>query len=325
MAAPVKRNFDYFNLRNDFFFDTKIEELIMSLGAESVTIYLFLLCDIYNNEGYFIKWDKSVINRIIKNLLIKNQNRIQEVINYCCHVGLFDKELLKNENILTSKGIQTRYISINKQLKRTNFFVKKEYNLIDNISKINGDLKVSSEETNIISEITPINSEITPLNPEVIGQKKRKEKKRKTNKGNGINSEETFFEILNFYQGTKRDFDTEFANFKKLFDDWEDILPNLLPSLKKQTEYRNHCSKNNIFVPNPKHFKNWISQRCWEETTPEIPKEENDGYIQWKGNPPDKKRTPEQQAFYDQIAKEEEEFRILAREIRESTSENTEH
>ncbi len=77
---------------------------------------------------------------------------------------------------------------------------------------------------------------------------------------------ETFDGARRLYPGTKRGCATEFLNFKKKHKDWLAALPLLGPAIEKLIEWR---AKYNGFIPDWKHFRTWINNRCWEDELPE--------------------------------------------------------
>lgn len=81
-----------------------------------------------------------------------------------------------------------------------------------------------------------------------------------------------FDQARNEFYGTKRGLQTEYDNFQKKHEDWEKVLPLLLPAIKSQIINRERMRLKGDFVPPPKNFKTWINNRCWEETMPEKPK-----------------------------------------------------
>lgn len=76
---------------------------------------------------------------------------------------------------------------------------------------------------------------------------------------------QNFEEVRKLYPGTKLGYQVEFDNFRKKFKDWKNILPLLGPAIITQMEYRESASREDVFVPEWKHFKTWINNRCWEE------------------------------------------------------------
>lgn len=168
MARKVKVGLEYFPIDTDCFSDLKVRKLIKYQGGQSISVYVHLLCIIYN-EGYYIKWDNE-LPFIISEVTGYKEAYINEVFNCCIQVGLFSKEMLETHQVVTSKGIQERYKVICKLLNRKSGVSK--FSLID------------SEETVINSEKMGISSEGTTVNSELSTQKKRKEKKGKESEYN---------------------------------------------------------------------------------------------------------------------------------------------
>ena len=59
MGRTLKQGFEYFPFDTNFFQDIRIRKLIRYQSGRAVTIYISLLCIIYNN-GYYIEWDDEV-------------------------------------------------------------------------------------------------------------------------------------------------------------------------------------------------------------------------------------------------------------------------
>lgn len=116
MGRAIKQGLEYFPFDIDFFQDIKIRKLIRYQGGKAITVYTLLLCIIYR-DGYYTKWDEE-LPFVISELSGYDELYIQEVINCCLTVGLFNKILFEANSILTSKGIQERYMNINRTCKR---------------------------------------------------------------------------------------------------------------------------------------------------------------------------------------------------------------
>ena len=142
MARPKKVGLEYFPFDVDFFHDIKIRKLIKFQGGKAVSVYALLLCIIYK-QGYYMRWDKE-LPFIVSELTGFEEVYIQEVIKNCLSLGLFDLRMFENHKVLTSKGIQERYIEICQRVKRKV--------VIDEFTC------VSSEETLVSSEETPVYS-----------------------------------------------------------------------------------------------------------------------------------------------------------------------
>lgn len=179
MSRTAKRGIDYFPLDVDFFSDIKIRKLIKYQGSEAIAVYATLLCNIYKDEGYYMRWDDD-LPFIISESTKYDEDYIRSVIACCVEIGLFSKELYESEGVLTSKGIQTRYKDINRQCKRTARVT--EYSLIpsEEMTATPNEKDISSEEKAITSEEKGISSEEIAITSEEMPQSK--EKKSKENK-----------------------------------------------------------------------------------------------------------------------------------------------
>ena len=161
MGRPTKKGLGYFPLDTDLFSDLKIRKLLHNKGSESLSVYCSALCMVYR-EGYYLKGVKELAFIIAEEVRLR-EARVQDILDYCLCIGLFDKTVYREHEVLTSKGIQARYAEICKQMKRTACI--SEYNLLGSQEG------VSSEETQVNSEETLISSEFST-------QKKIKEKKK---------------------------------------------------------------------------------------------------------------------------------------------------
>ena len=161
MARPKKVGLEYFPFDVDFFHDIKIRKLIKFQGGKAISVYALLLCIIYK-QGYYMRWDKE-LPFIVSELTGFEEVYIQEVIKNCLSLGLFDLRMFENHKVLTSKGIQERYIEICQKVKRK--------------VVINEFTCVYSEETPVYSEETPVYSEETPVCSVKSTQRKEKESK----------------------------------------------------------------------------------------------------------------------------------------------------
>lgn len=116
MARTSKQGLEYFPMDIDIFSDIKIRKLIKYQGGKAISIYALLLCKIYKN-GYYIEWDEE-LPFICSELTGFDEAYVSEVIKTCLSLGLFSKDLFDAEEVLTSKGIQERYIRICIQCRR---------------------------------------------------------------------------------------------------------------------------------------------------------------------------------------------------------------
>lgn len=182
MARPKKQGLDYFTNDVNFYQDIKIRKLIRHKGVQAVSVYHILLCQIYAS-GYYLPWDED-LPFIVSETSGLEEDTIQDIINYCITIGLFDKTVFDTHQVLTSHGIQERYISFCAVAKRK-LPDNTPYLLVDlNPNQVNSDKKVVTSGKNLFkSEEIDNNSEETPNNSGKSTQSKEKESEGKDNRG----------------------------------------------------------------------------------------------------------------------------------------------
>lgn len=219
MGRNKKEGLDYFPFEVDFFTDIKVRKLIKYQGGKAITVYTLLLCFIYKS-GYYLRWDKE-LPFIISEQTGFEEAYILEVIKNCLTLGLLSQELYKEYEILTSKGIQDRYIYICTTLKRK-VVIDSIYDISSFKKSISSEeMRISSEEINFSSEEMPINSvESTQIKEKEIKEKEKdkKEKVSSENKSNGKQYDlsfvaedfvEVFAEWLEYKRARRESYNTQ--------------------------------------------------------------------------------------------------------------------
>lgn len=107
MPRPQKEGIDYFSLDVNFFVDKKIKILKARFGADGITIYLYLLCEIYRC-GYYIRFDEDLLF-ITSDDLGMSPDKVKQVLNFLLERSLFYNILFQSDKVLTSAGIQRRF------------------------------------------------------------------------------------------------------------------------------------------------------------------------------------------------------------------------
>lgn len=108
MARPQKEGLEYFSLDVDFFSDRKIKILKGRFGADGITYYLYLLCEIYRGHGYYLDFDKD-FDYITSAELGMSPEKIGQMRKFLLERSLFDNKLFQSDTILTSTSIQRRF------------------------------------------------------------------------------------------------------------------------------------------------------------------------------------------------------------------------
>lgn len=145
--ANNKTGFDYYNVDTDRYQDIKIKRLKKSFGTSGIAVYDYILCEIYRVKGCFIAWDESTAFDVADYFGLK-ETLVNEIVNYCCAVGLFNKALLKSGGIISSRSIQQRFVEMSTRAKRKDFKIPDEINILTE------ELKIIPEQSPIIPEVS---------------------------------------------------------------------------------------------------------------------------------------------------------------------------
>jgi len=181
MPRPVKKGLSYFPLDTDFMRDRKVQRLILAYGADGIAVFIGVLCEVYMTNGYYLPVTEEVYFDIGFTLQM-SEERVKMIVDYCVKIRLFDDKMFNSKRILTSVGVQQRYLFICKQLKRQ---LDKGF-LIAEVEEVN------SAKTGVFSEITGVSSVKTPVssgdnptkgkgNKKEIKKEKKKEIKKEIN------------------------------------------------------------------------------------------------------------------------------------------------
>ncbi|MDR1459713.1 MAG: DUF4373 domain-containing protein [Bacteroidales bacterium] len=127
MARPIKTGIDYFSFDTDFYMDIKIRRIIKGCGARSISVLIYLLCNIYREKGYYMRWDNDMPFDISDTVGV-SEGEASETVKKALQVNLFDEEMFEKYGILTSKSIQRRYLQA--VAERTIINITKDYWLI---------------------------------------------------------------------------------------------------------------------------------------------------------------------------------------------------
>lgn len=187
MARPQKSGLDYFPLDVNIDQDDKIMLIESEFGVVGFGIVVKMLCKIYAN-GYFYEWGEKEQLLFSKRINV-DINEVIACINSAIKWELFDKDVFNKYKVLTSRGIQKRYLEAIGR--------RKTLDIIQNYWLI--EIPESEKMTiNLINvDINEVNVGINPNNNVVIVDinsqskvKKSKEKKSILNESN-IDDEST--------------------------------------------------------------------------------------------------------------------------------------
>jgi hypothetical protein len=225
MARPIKDSLSYFPLDTDFFSDRRIKRLLKTFGGKGTTIYIFLLCEVYRNNGYFVQYDNDYPEDIASALGEGfNLNLVSDVTEFCLDCGLFDRELFSKFGILTSAAIQRRYISA-KEATGKKAYTPESLLRADYISR--GFTGYNEEERGITEKNTVKRGFPTKRKVKESKVKEIKEEEEEEKKPPSSSSSKNTFEVSDFFP------EHEAPTPEVIPDDAKDIHGQLLKALNK--------------------------------------------------------------------------------------------
>lgn len=154
MARPTKQGIDYFPI--DCQFDDEIQLFLAENGADSLGILVVTWQIIYQNDGYYVVCDKRFPLKI-KQRILSEVDRINHVITEAIEWGIFDKNIYKKHKILTSVGIQKRYLIASRLKKVVKLYT--DLMLID-VSNVENSVNVVGNPNNVVGNATKVNVKV---------------------------------------------------------------------------------------------------------------------------------------------------------------------
>lgn len=221
-GRPTKQGIDYFPMDVGFFTDVKIRKISRACGSQSTSILICLLCNIYKDEGYYILWDKD-LPFVIADTVGVSEGAVKEVLIKSLQVGFFDQELYEKYKILTSSGIQKRFLLATYQRKGTTIIPEYLINCANN---------------SINCTINSINHSDNEQSKSKVKVNRKKRKEKENNKETSPNGEEKKDE-LSLSHSQKIDWVGLMNWYNSLFRD-------KLPAIKSMTETRKKAVKARI-------------------------------------------------------------------------------
>ncbi|RWZ59869.1 DUF4373 domain-containing protein [Halobacillus fulvus] len=139
MVRPFKEGIDYFPLDTDMDQDDKVAIIEAKHGIEGFAVLLKLFMKIYK-EGYFYEWNERE-QLLFSRRVNVNINLVREIVTDCIEEGLFDRNLFEEHRVLTSTGIQKRYLEAVKRRKEVRFMA--DFFLIQDVNSVLGNSKTA--------------------------------------------------------------------------------------------------------------------------------------------------------------------------------------
>lgn len=127
MARPLKEGLDYFSL--DCYMDSKVKMIQAEYGLKGFAIVVKLWQMIYREHGYYSEWnDEKALLFAYEECSDCGAGLLNEIVEACIRRGIFSEDLFRKYQILTSRGIQKRYLAVTDRRKKIG--IKDEYLLV---------------------------------------------------------------------------------------------------------------------------------------------------------------------------------------------------
>ena len=139
--------------------DLRIKRLKKDMGCDGYAVYEYILNEIYRVGGCFLVWDESTAFDVAEYWGLK-ETKVNEIVRYCCAVGLFDKALLSNGNVLTSSSIQSRYVQMCIRAKRKDIRIPEQFDILPEESRKL--LEESRKIPEVCRKVVKVKKEISP-------------------------------------------------------------------------------------------------------------------------------------------------------------------
>ncbi len=233
MARPMKDGVDYFPKNTDFYQDDKVRLIRAKFGAKGMYLLDYLLCDIYGKNGYYTEWNTD------RCFLVSDgagcgcdSGFVKEFIIGCLQCAFFDESVFNAFGVLTSPGIQRRYIRMFNS--RDEIQIIKEYWLLDTSLK-------KDVPSSVLNKITfkSVKSTENPDKSTENPQSKVNKSKENKSKNNSSEQDELAAEppIITLPLNDK----SEHPISQSQIDEWSELFPavNVLQELKKMKAWCN--------------------------------------------------------------------------------------
>lgn len=222
--ADYKVGLDYFELNCHL--EEKIKLIQAEFGLKGFAIVVKLYQKIYGEFGYYCEWseDSLLLFMSENGLSCDNKNFIQQVVSACIRRNIFSERLFNDFSILTSCGVQKRYMKATSRREKVS--MKKEYLLLSD-DKINTNVDIIKDSVSIMFD-----------NVDKIGQR-REEKSKEEYKNTMCKADadalfEKLWKLYPVKKGKGQVSDTKKMKLLKIgYDEMSRAIERYLADLKK--------------------------------------------------------------------------------------------
>ena len=131
MGRPLKTGLDFFGMDIDMDEDDKIIDFLEKIGTNTGMGAIWQLLNAIYKQGYYIEWNSSILKKLCRKKHL-DKNEMETAVQYLTGSNMtysdrqenavfFNHDLYKDYKILTSKGIQKRYLLACARRSKINF------------------------------------------------------------------------------------------------------------------------------------------------------------------------------------------------------------
>ena len=244
----MKDGIPYFPL--DCELDSKFELIEAEFGLQGFAVVVKLLQRIYGGEGYYCEWTNEVA------LLFAKRNStggsvVSEIVSASIKRGIFDKDMFERYGILTSKGVQLRYLKAVDRRKQVK--IKKQYLLVE-CALLPKNVCIIEESVNIIQK-----------NADISQQRKEEESKVKKSKGDTTRAHVPFDDFWILYPKKQAKAAAEKAYLKIKPD--RALFEKMKKALEAQKASFDWQKESGRYIPLP---ATWLNGKRWEDELEDV-------------------------------------------------------
>ena len=185
----------------------------------------------YRDEGYYIWWTED-LPFIVADEIGVTEGCVQEVVKRALQVGFFDASMKEKHGILTSAGIQKRFLEVTSRRKAA--FLRRDFALIS-VNVDNNSINVCNNSINVYS------NEQSKVKKRKGKESKEKESKEKEEEKNVLSSQD---EIIQSYFSSNPELE---ESLRRWLDMREERKASVSPTaLKKNLTQLKKLSNGNI-------------------------------------------------------------------------------
>jgi hypothetical protein len=128
MGRPLKKGLNYFNI--DCVQEDNLNMIEAKHGLVGYGVLIKLWRKIYMIHGYYTEWTDKNIYLFAREIGV-DAELINQVVESCFNEGIFHRDLFRKFQILTSRGVQKRYVKIVTEAKRKDCSIDVTHSLLE--------------------------------------------------------------------------------------------------------------------------------------------------------------------------------------------------